>query len=163
MSNRGACVTFCVFLIFTAGETNTYHVCNTIEDSGYLWLIRTAQNTWIRFTSPFLQGSRFPMCTFKPLPPTTTTRRQWQVFPLRRPEKKKHNGCSTTISSSYWLPILVRIDICSHQAQGFAKEVVCQLFSAVVRVMKHPLEDNIRRHQGGQTWSSMQTRTWWLG
>ena len=125
--------------------------------------LRTAQNTWIRFTSPFLEGSRFPMRTFKPWPPTTTTRRQWQVFPLRRPEKKKHNGCSTTISSSYWLPILVRIDICSHQAQGFAKEVVCQLFSAVVRVMKHPLEDNIRRRQGGQTWSSMQTRTCWLG
>ena len=132
----------------------------TVDTYGWLEQLKTHEYASHHH---FFRGADSPCALSGPCHPQPQQEDNDKSFRSAGRRKKKHNGCSTTISSSYWLPILVRIDICSHQAQGFAKEVVCQLFSAVVRVMKHPLEDNIRRRQGGQTWSSMQTRTWWLG
>lgn len=68
------------------------------------------------------------------------------------PQKKRK-----TLQLRCRLPIQLWIDVRCHEAQGLAEEVVGQALPAVVRVVQHPLEDDVGGSQGGQTRSSQRS------
>lgn len=72
---------------------------------------------------------------------------------LTPPKKKKKKALQLRCR----LPIQLWIDVRCHEAQGLAEEVVGQALPAVVRVVQHPLEDDVGGSQGGQTRSSQRS------
>ena len=74
-----------------------------------------------------------------------------ETYPPKKKKKKK------ALQLRCRLPIQLWIDVRCHEAQGLAEEVVGQALPAVVRVVQHPLEDDVGGSQGGQTRSSQRS------